>query len=138
MNPDGGTLATIASVISAFGSTALLFRVQRENDMRSKQERVWLPVADWLLMIATLASLLFVLVPVAAGLPLVIPATASVISSICVAGYIPSILAHYRIVFGGARSGPRSNPEPLELAFVLATVAIALSFSGWLLCRAQG
>ena len=135
--PDGGTLATIASVTSAFGSTALLFRVQRENDMRSKDERVWLPIADWLLLIATLTSLLLVLVPIAAGQPLAFPSAASAMSSVCVAGYVPSILAHYRIVLGGARRGPRVNPEPSELILVMLTVGTALAVGGWVMIHAS-
>jgi len=130
MKPDGATLASIASITAAFGTTVLLFRVQRENDMRSKGEPVWLPWADWLLLAATICSLVLVLVPIAAGYQLQLSAAASSASSICVAGYIPSILAHYRIVFGGKRHGPRNNPEPLELFFVVLTAVVAAGF-GW-------
>jgi hypothetical protein len=130
MKPDGATLASIASITAAFGTAVLLFRVQRENDMRSMGERVWLPWSDWLILAATICSLVLVLVPVAAGYDLRLSSAASSSSSICVAGYIPSILAHYRIVFGGKRSGPRNNPEPLEFFFVVLTVVIAMGF-GW-------
>jgi len=60
---DRGTLATIASIISAFGVPMLYFRIERELRMRKKEEIVWLPAADWLLVGATLVSLLLVIVP---------------------------------------------------------------------------
>ena len=55
---DTGTLATVASIISAFGAAMLFFRIQRELDMKKQGERIWLPVADWLLVAATVVSLL--------------------------------------------------------------------------------
>jgi hypothetical protein len=136
MNQDGGTLAAIASITAAFGTTVLIFRVQRENDMRAKKERVWLPAADWLLLAATVASLLLVLVPISAGYTLRISASASAAASVCVAGYIPAILAHYRIVLGSRRSGPRDNPEPLELVWVLVTLLAALAVAAFVFLRA--
>ena len=36
----------------------LFFRIQRELDMKKQGERIWLPVADWLLVAATVVSLL--------------------------------------------------------------------------------
>lgn len=135
MKPDGATLAGIASITAAFGATVLVFRVQREDAMRERNERVWLPAADWLLLAAAIISLLFVLVPIAAGLEWQTNAAASAASSICVAGYIPSILAHYRIVFGADREGPRDNPEPWECRFVIATTVVALAVGGWITFR---
>lgn len=135
MAADAGTLATIASITAAFGAAMLVFRVQREDQMRQAGERVWLPVADWLLLGTTLICLLFVILPIAAGLALQLPAAGSAASAVAVAGYIPAILAHYRIVFGSSRTGPRSNPEPLELAFVLVTVLAACSAGLWVYCH---
>ena len=131
MAPDGGALAGAASVIAAFGSAMTIFRVQREDQMRREGERVWLPVADWLLIAATLCSLLLVILPVSAGVSLRLPAAASAASAIAVAGYIPALLAHYRIVFGTKRKGPRQNPEPFELIIVLVTVAASLATALW-------
>ena len=51
---DSGTLANVASVIGAFGAAMLFFRIQRELQMRKAGERVWLPLADWLIFAATL------------------------------------------------------------------------------------
>ena len=44
-----------------------------------------------------------------------------------VAGYVFAILGHYRIVFGHKRIGPRFNPEPWELFFVILALVIALA-----------
>jgi hypothetical protein len=40
---DAATLATIASVISAFGAAMLFFRIQRELSMKEQGEQIWLP-----------------------------------------------------------------------------------------------
>jgi hypothetical protein len=42
------------------------------------------------------------------------------------AGDVPTILAHYRIMFGKSRAGPRRNPEPAERSIVLLCVVLAL------------
>jgi uncharacterized membrane protein len=142
---DAGTLATIASVISAFGAAMLFFRIQRELDMGKQGERIWLPVADWLLVAATLMCLLFVLVPLVSYSATKLPASAIKLSAaaagsaaILVAGYVFSILAHYRILFGyerlfwgRRRKGARDNPEPSELLLSIATSAFAFLFFLW-------
>lgn len=136
MSPDASTLAGIASIIAAFGSAMIIFRIQREEQMRVEGEVVWLPTADWLLVLATLACLLLIIIPISAGLSLRLPAAASAASAVAVAGYIPAILAHYRIVFGAHRTGPRHNPEPLELAFFLVTLGAAIGIALWVYGRA--
>jgi hypothetical protein len=123
---DRGTLATIASIISAFGVPMLYFRIQRELEMRKNQERVWLPAADWLLVGATLVSLLLVILPLLTLRDVRLPVAASGAAAIMVAGYVPAILGHYRIFFGQNRTGPRDNPEPWELLFVVLALATAL------------
>jgi hypothetical protein len=42
------------------------------------------------------------------------------------AGYVIGILAHYRLVFGSRRVGPRDNPEPSERTVVFVTVVTAV------------
>jgi hypothetical protein len=91
----------------------LSFRLQRELYMGEQKERQWIPWADWLYIGATAASLLLVILPLIAVGPqsgaarrLASAACAASVVSVC--GYIPSILAHYRIPpFGRNRSGPR-------------------------------
>jgi drug/metabolite transporter (DMT)-like permease len=123
---DRGTLATIASIISAFGVPMLYFRIERELRMRKKEEIVWLPAADWLLVGATLVSLLLVIVPLVTFREVRLPTAASGAAAILVAGYVPAILGHYRIFFGQRRTGPRHNPEPSELFFVTAALIAAV------------
>lgn len=111
---DSGTLSTVASITSGFGVAMLFFRIQRELQMGKEGEPVWIPMADWLLVCATLVSLLLVILPLVAlsapeGLLLRLPSAACSASSILVAGYILSILAHYRLLFGRKRTGPRSE-----------------------------
>ncbi len=142
---DAGTLATIASIISAFGAAMLFFRIQRELYMREQLERDWFPLADWLLVAATLMCLLLVIVPLvsysATKLPASatdLPAAAAGSAAILVAGYVFSILAHYRILFGyerllwgKRREGPRDKTEPSELYLSIATAIFASLFFLW-------
>ena len=127
---DSGTLSTVASIISGFGVAMLFFRIQRELQMQEKDEPIWIPAADWLLIGATLVSLLLVILPIVAvnkDFPVAyrLASSACAASSILVAGYILSILAHYRLLFGRQRTGPRENPEPSERILVRWTVVVA-------------
>lgn len=130
MIPDLSTLSTVASIISGFGVAMLFFRIQRELQMQEKDETIWIPAADWLLISATLMSLLLVIFPIVAvskdaSIAHNIASSACSASSILVAGYIFSILAHYRLLFGRHRTGPRDNPEPAEKTLVRLTIVIA-------------
>jgi uncharacterized membrane protein YidH (DUF202 family) len=140
MDLDRGTLATIASIISAFGAAMLFFRIQRELYMEKQGERIWLPMADGLLVAATLICLLLVIVPlVSFSAPNTkLPAAASGSAAILVAGYVLAILAHYRIMFGRERlfwgerrKGRRHNPEPSERFLSLAASVFAFLFFLW-------
>ena len=128
---DAATLATIASIISGFGIAMLFFRIQRELQMREQLEFNWIPWADRLLIGATLTSQLLVVFPLVA-----FSATSTVVvkcasagcaaASLMAAGYVLGILAHYRLLFGKRRKGPRVNPEPAERVIVFAVVTAAL------------
>ena len=128
---DNSTLAQVASIIAGFGATMLFFRIQRELEMREQDEQDWMPWADWLLISAIIIALL------GGVLPLVVTLfsptfTDTLVRASCAAatlmltGYIPSILAHYRLVFGKKRSGPRDNPEPAERWLVILTIFVAV------------
>jgi hypothetical protein len=88
-------------------------------------------LADWLLVVATLSCLLPIILPISAGFPLRLPAAVSAASAVVVAGYLPSLLAHYRIVLGSERRGSHHNTEPIELLLVLITVVAALVAGAW-------
>jgi hypothetical protein len=127
---DSVTLSTVASVISGVGVAILFFRIQQELMTRKENEPVSIPRADWLLIGATLVSLLLVIVPLISlksGSPLrtKLPPAACSVSAVLVAGYILSILAHYRLFFGGKRSGPIENPGLAEQVLVWVTVGLA-------------
>ena len=129
--PDPTILATVASIISAFGAAMLFFRIQRELDATRKNEDIWIPWADWLLVAATLSSLILVILPIVAIGPeskivMKVSIAGCSASSTLLAGYILSILAHYRLLFGKSRMGARENPEPTEKLLVMLTVAVSV------------
>jgi uncharacterized membrane protein YhaH (DUF805 family) len=137
---DVGALATVASLIAAFGGALLVFRIQREIQMHDQMEIQWIPWADRLLVGATLTALLLVLLPLTAltnrpGRLADLPSAACAAAVLMVAGYIFAILAHYRLLFGRRRSGPRLNPEPAERWIVLATLLLAAILLAALLFR---
>lgn len=125
-------LATIAAITVGFGVSLLFFRIGRELDMQEKDEPIWLPWSDRLLLAATLLSATLVLLPMVL-LPESelfgeqVPVAFCAASLVCLAGYIPAVLAHYRIWFGRSRTGPRDNPEPSERLVVLCTCAAAVA-----------
>jgi hypothetical protein len=128
---DVSTLAIVASIIAGFGGLMLSFRIQRELQMHEELEARWIPWADRLLIAATLVALLLVLLPLLAcsnrpGRLAELPAAACAAAVVMFAGYILSILAHYRIILRFGRSGPRRNPEPAEKWLVLLAAALAV------------
>lgn len=131
---DDSILATIASIIAGFGAAMLFFRIQRELQMSKNNEVTWIPWADWLLIFATIFSLLMVIFPIVtvssrSGILKSLPAAGCSAASIMVTGYILGILAHYRLIFGRNRSGPRESPEPAEK--IIAFFCILFSVVGF-------
>ena len=138
---DPGIVATVASVIAGFGSAMLVFRIQRELQMASKNERNWIPWADRLLIAAILGCLIFVLFPLVSGIPsepirMRVASAACASAVVLLTGYVPAILAHYRLFLGGSRCGPRDNPEPAERWLTLLFVALAAATFVGVLARA--
>jgi hypothetical protein len=120
-----GDLLSVASILAAFGSAMLFFRIQRELEMHERAEIQWIPWADWLLILATLIALLAVILPIFFSAGLRLPLAAASAATVLLAGYVLAILAHYRIILGFGRKGPRTNPEPGELVVVLLLLAAA-------------
>ncbi|MFC6673174.1 hypothetical protein [Marinobacterium aestuariivivens] len=125
-----GNLSTIAGIIAAFGIAMLYFRIQRELQMDSSDEPIWIPYAERLLIGATLLCLVLVLLPVASQLPLSgslgrLPFAAATAALILVIGYVPAIFAHYRLLPGTRREGLYENPEPAESVITWSTVFLA-------------
>lgn len=124
-------LASIASIMAGFGSAMLFFRIDREIRMHEQEEVTWIPWADWLLISATLTSLLLVILPIVTlsprpGVLRNLPAAGCSAASVLVAGYIFAILAHYRLILGHNRSGSRGNPEPAEERLVLFVAFVGI------------
>jgi hypothetical protein len=126
--PNSEVIATIASLITAAGVTMLLFRVQREDRMRRENQPTWLPAADALLLASTTASIGLVLVPLlmfeSELLSRRLPTAGCVASVVALGGYMFALPAHYRIIFGTKRQGPRTNPEPAELTIIIGTAVL--------------
>lgn len=132
------TLVTAASLIAGFGSAVIAFRLQRELDIEDKneerpahrQEQHWFPASDWLIVASSLGALCLVVAPLVA-LDSPSRATVRLASAACcaaaimLAGYIPSILAHYRFFVGLTRD--RSNPTLWEGIFIAVTVVGAMT-----------
>jgi uncharacterized membrane protein len=129
--PDPTILATVASLISVFGAVMLFFRIERELKITQQNEDIWIPWADWLLIAATLTSLILVILPMVtvgpeSKLVMKVSIAACSASTALVAGYILSILAHYRLLFGKSRLGARENPEPAEKLLVRLTIVVSV------------
>ena len=108
---------TAASLIGAFGASTLSFRIQRELGARGDGDITWIPWADGLMFVATVASFAVVALLLAGQRePCVNRWSAGTLaaSAVLAASYPPAILAHYRLLGGKGRQGPRANPEPLE------------------------
>lgn len=124
---------TIASVAFGFGAAMLFFRIQRELEMERAGEPRWVPWADSLIVLATLSSLLLVLLPllILGQAAVAVAGAACTASAVLVAAYIPALLAHYRLVFGKGRSGPRNNPEPAEGVIAFGGFVLAVGAFIW-------
>lgn len=138
--PDDATLATVASVIAGFGAAMLAMRIEREARGQEQGETPWIPWADAALIAAILVSLLLVILPIVAvpsakGFLSALPRAACAAACILVAGYVLSILAHYRLLFGRQRRGERENPEPAERWWVIGTAVTSTAVFLVLLLR---
>ena len=127
---------TVASVLSGFAETVLMFLIQRELHVREKYPEWpnWLAWGDYLVLGALVLSLVLVVLPIMAirepsGWVLHIAAGSCAAAAILLAAYPFAILDHYRIEIGAKRTGKRVKGEPLErvivtAAFVLAAVTL--------------
>src|ERR1043165_5789430 len=123
-----GDLISAAAIIVGFGVTVIMFRVQRELFVLETLRRtpLWLSWADYLILSSVTLAVFGVIVPMLAfgNRYRILVSTAAgicVAAVILQAGFIPSILAHYRIELGARREGPRDKGEPIERAFVITT-----------------
>lgn len=127
-----GDLIAAAALIVGFAVTVIMFRVQRELWVQENHPDWpnWLAWSDYLILgsvVLAISSLVVILF-----LPPLTPTRRAIGAASCVsaiilqAGYIPGILAHYRIEIGRHKIGDREKGEPIERAFVYASVALSL------------
>jgi len=107
---------------------ALAVFVWRLRGLLGPKKRVRFAASDFLLFAGAIVSVVFVIVPVVMKEYSHLDRTArsSLFFSVVLAlGWLPAILAHHRIVFGKSRTGERQNPEPLEVVWILVSLAAA-------------
>jgi hypothetical protein len=126
----------IASILSGFGITVFMFRIQRELDVRERTRDVatWLAWADYLVLAAITLALMFVVLPLVVAQSVVeavlaVAAAACAAAAILLAAYPWAILYHYRIVLGTKRRGQRLSGEPGEKCVVIAAAIFAIIVS---------
>ena len=136
-------LLSVASILSGFGITVLMFRIQRELQVRERTSDVatWLAWADYLVLAAiTLALILVVLplvtIPHVVGV-LAVASASCAAAAILLASYPWAILYHYRIVLGSKRQGQRLPGEPGEKIVVILAAIIAAVIFGIIIVRSQ-
>jgi peptidoglycan biosynthesis protein MviN/MurJ (putative lipid II flippase) len=129
---------TVASILSGFGISVFMFRIQRELHVRDEHPEWpnWLAWADYLILAAILLSLLLVVLPLTAiaepgRLIYSVAAGGCAAASLLVAAYPFAILDHYRIELGtwrtreGERPQERHKGEPVERRIVLVAAVLA-------------
>src|SRR5215469_7841049 len=134
-------IISASAIVAGFGVTAIMFRVQRELYVREtlKIDILWLAWADYLILtsvaLAVFGSTAPLLVaPIVPRTVVAIAASSCVAALILLAGYVPAILAHYRIELGAKRRGPREKGEPIERWLVITFgILAAISFTATLL-----
>lgn len=130
---------TVASILSGFGISVFMFRIQRELGVRDKHPDWpnWLAWADYLVLAAIVISLSLVVLPLImfsqpSEFVYSIAAGACAASSLLMLAYPFAILDHYRIEIGvwrtksGESANVRHKGEPLEKGIVITTGLTAI------------
>src|SRR5690349_214432 len=124
MNIAVSDLIAAAAVIAGFGVTVVMFRVQRELWVQDNHPDWpnWIAWADWLILTSVALAISACFVPILAfptsPTARAIGAASCVAASILQVGYVPAILAHYRIAIGANRVVDRKKGEPAERVIV--------------------
>ena len=135
---------TVASILSGFGISVFMFRIQRELGVRDKHPDWpnWLAWADYLVFATIILSLSLVVLPLIASpepseLVFSVAAGACAATSLLMLAYPLAILDHYRIEIGvwrtkdGESANVRRKGEPIEKAIVVITGLIAIVVFAW-------
>ena len=129
---------TVASILSGFGISVFMFRIQRELGVRDKHPDWpnWLAWADYLVLAAIVSSLVLVVLPLIAQsepseFTYSVAAGACTATSLLMVAYPFAILDHYRIEIGVHRPESievRHKGQPIEKVIVIATSIVAVLF----------
>lgn len=138
-----GDLISTASIIVGFGITVIMFRVQRELYVLEELKRspLWLAWADYLVIASVALAIVGVILPLlilGGGGPKGLTVSAAVCAAavVLLGGYIPAVLAHYRIELGARRTGWREKGEPVErLAVKLTVIGAIVIFAATIVAR---
>jgi hypothetical protein len=135
-----GDLIALAAIIIGFGSTIVALRIQREVAMEEAGEPLWFPWSDWLILLAIALCVAFVISLLGKITPcrITLACAAGASAIVLEAGYIPSILAHYRIWFGKERTKRhilRERGEPAEKVLVILTGVAAVAAFVFVFCQ---
>jgi hypothetical protein len=139
-------LIAVSTIVVGFGVTAVMFRLQRELYVLEtlKIEILWLAWADYLILGSVTLAVFGATVPLlifskpSDGL-IALAASSCVGALVLQVGYVPAILAHYRIEFGARRQGRHAKGEPVERLFVIGTSILAgITFALTLFLRLGG
>jgi len=134
---------TIASILSGFSISVLMFRLQRELAVRERHPDWpnWLAWADYLVIATVVLSVLLVVVPLVAfseptEFVFSIAAGTCAATSLLLLAYPFAILDHYGIEIGGWRRKAGDNVEirhkgePIErIVVVIASLIAAVVFA---------
>jgi peptidoglycan biosynthesis protein MviN/MurJ (putative lipid II flippase) len=134
---------TVASILSGFSISVLMFRLQRELGVRERHPDWpnWLAWADYLVLATIVLSVLLVVVPLVAfseptEFVFSIAAGTCAATSLLLLAYPFAILDHYGIEIGGWRRKASDNVEirhkgePIErMVVILASLIAVLVFA---------
>src|ERR1700689_1090681 len=113
-----GELIADAAIVLALGFSVIIFRIQRELSVREKYpgSPIWIACSDWLILVSIALVVSFAVIPLLAVAQVMwrIQTAACVAAVILEVGYIPAILAHYRIGIGTKSKGLRKSGELAE------------------------
>ena len=136
-----GDLLTVASILSGFGVTALMFRVQREVAIREANvDPMWMAWSDYLALGSILLSVGCVVLPVLIwdARAITFAKASCAAASVAMAGFPLAILSHYRLLFGGEREAdelPFERGEPAERVLVLCAAILGVLLFAIILWR---
>ncbi len=124
-------LVAVSAIIFGFGVAIFIFRLQREISVMENHPDwpIRLAWADYLILISIALVSAGLITLLASPFSTLLPRIFASDSVLLQLGYIPAIFAHYRIVVGARRTGPRQTGEPAERFIVIGTILVATTYA---------